>query len=145
MTRLSPAVAVLPAHRALAGVLNALGCLVSGDCFNLLQAAPARSEALEVLAHRILGSALILLALVVLQGRGQALLADFRNWRRLGFYAITNLLISGNWLLYIWAVQQGRSSGKPASATTSTPWSTWCWACCFCMNGSTCASGWRSG
>lgn len=108
MTRLSPAVAVLPAHRALAGVLNALGCFSFWGLFpiyfKLLQHVPA----LEVLAHRILGSALILLALVVLQGRGQALLADFRNWRRLGFYAITSLLISGNWLLYIWAVQQGR-------------------------------------
>ncbi|MCC7219270.1 MAG: hypothetical protein IT490_00890, partial [Candidatus Contendobacter sp.] len=105
MTRLSPAVAVLPAHRALAGVLNALGCFSFWGLFpiyfKLLQHVPA----LEVLAHRILGSALILLALVVLQGRGQALLADFRNWRRLGFYAITSLLISGNWLLYIWAVQ----------------------------------------
>ena len=108
MTRLSPPVVVPPAHRALAGVLNALGCFSFWGLFpvyfKLLQHVPP----LEVLAHRILGSALILLALVVLQGRGGTLLTDFRNHRRLGFYAITSLLIAINWLLYIWAVQQGR-------------------------------------
>ena len=108
MTRLSPPAVVPPAHRALAGVLNALGCFSFWGLFpiyfKLLQHVPP----LEVLAHRILGSALILLALVVLQGRGGALLADFRNRRRLGFYTLTSLLISANWLLYIWAVQQGR-------------------------------------
>ena len=108
MTRLSPPAVVPPTHRALAGVLNALGCFTFWGLFpiyfKLLQHVPP----LEVLAHRILGSALILLALVVLQGRGRALLANFRNRRQLGFYAITSLLISANWLLYIWAVQQGR-------------------------------------
>ncbi|MDS4068677.1 MAG: EamA family transporter RarD [Candidatus Competibacter sp.] len=99
---------VHPSDGALAGILNALGCFSLWGLFpiyfKLLQHVPV----LEVLAHRILGSALLLLALILAQGRGRALLAEFRNQDRLGFHLLTTLLISANWLLYIWAVQNGR-------------------------------------
>jgi chloramphenicol-sensitive protein RarD len=72
--------------------------------FKLLQHVPA----LEVLAHRILGSAVLLLALILARREWSTLITEFHNRRRLGFYLLTALLISGNWLLYIWAVQQGR-------------------------------------
>ncbi|MFZ4790736.1 MAG: EamA family transporter RarD [Candidatus Competibacteraceae bacterium] len=97
-----------PANQTLTGVLNALGCFSCWGLFpiyfKLLQQVPA----LEVVAHRICGSALILLALIGLQGRWPALRSEFRDGRRLCFYLLTTLLISGNWLVYIWAVQQGR-------------------------------------
>lgn len=90
------------------GLLNALGCFIFWGLFpiyfKLLQHVPA----LEVLAHRILGSATLLLAMILAQGQWLTLQAELRNHRRLGFYLLTALLISGNWLLYIWAVQQGR-------------------------------------
>ena len=93
---------------ALIGLLSALGCFSFWGLFpiyfKLLQHVPA----LEVLAHRILGSAVLLLAMILAQQQWPALRAEFRNHRRLGFYLLTALLISGNWLLYIWAVQQGR-------------------------------------
>ena len=97
-----------PANQALTGVLSALGCFSFWGLFpiyfKLLQQVPP----LEVVAHRILGSALVLLALIGLQGRWPALRDEFRDGRRLRFYLLTTLLISGNWLVYIWAVQQGR-------------------------------------
>jgi chloramphenicol-sensitive protein RarD len=93
---------------ALVGLLSALGCFSFWGMFpiyfKLLQHVPA----LEVLAHRILGSAVLLLAILLARREWSALRAEFRNRRRLGFYLLTALLISGNWLLYIWAVQQGR-------------------------------------
>jgi chloramphenicol-sensitive protein RarD len=93
---------------ALAGLWSALGCFAFWGMFpiyfKLLQHVPA----LEVLAHRILGSAVLLLALILARQEWPTLRAEFRNRRRLGFYLLTALLISGNWLLYIWAVQQGR-------------------------------------
>jgi chloramphenicol-sensitive protein RarD len=92
---------------AVAGVLGALGCFSIWGLFPVYFKLLERVPALEVLAHRILGSALLLLALILAQGRGRALLAEFRG-RRLGFYLLTTLLISANWLLYIWAVQNGR-------------------------------------
>ena len=92
----------------LAGVLSALGCFSLWGLFpiyfKLLQHVPA----LEVLAHRILGSAVLLLALVLARRQGPVLLATLRNGRHLRFYLLTTLLISINWLLYIWAVQTGR-------------------------------------
>ncbi len=92
----------------LAGVSSALGCFTLWGLFpiyfNLLRHVPA----LEVLAHRILGSAVLLLALLLARRQGSALLASFRNGRHLLFYLLTTLLISSNWLLYIWAVQTGR-------------------------------------
>lgn len=101
-----------PSHPALdskaIGLLNALGCFALWGLFpiyfKLLQYVPA----LEVLAHRVLGSAVLLLALILTWGQWPALLSEFRHHRRLGFYLLTALLISGNWLLYIWAVQNGR-------------------------------------
>ncbi len=94
---------------ALAGVSSALGCFAFWGLFpiyfKLLQHVPA----LEVLAHRILGSAVLLVLVLVLARRqGPLLLATFRNGRHLRFYLLTTLLISVNWLLYIWAVQTGR-------------------------------------
>ncbi|MDQ5909684.1 MAG: EamA family transporter RarD [Pseudomonadota bacterium] len=96
------------ADGAFAGLLSALGCFSFWGLFpiyfKLLQHVPA----LEVLAHRILGSAIVLLGIILAQQQGAALRAEFRNPRRLGFYLLTTLLLSSNWLLYIWAVQQGR-------------------------------------
>lgn len=93
---------------ALTGMLNALGCFSLWGLFPIYFKLLHQVPALEVLAHRVLGSALLLLALMLLQGRGRALWAEVRAGRRLGFYLLTTLLISGNWLLYIWAVQNGR-------------------------------------
>ncbi|HRF45025.1 MAG TPA: EamA family transporter RarD [Candidatus Competibacteraceae bacterium] len=101
-----------PSHPALdsqaIGLLNALGCFTLWGSFPLYFKLLQHVPALEVLAHRVLGSAVLLLALILAWGQWPALLAEFRNCRRLGFYLLTALLISGNWLLYIWAVQNGR-------------------------------------
>jgi len=101
-----------PSHPALdsqaIGLLNALGCFTLWGSFPLYFKLLQHVPALEVLAHRVLGSAVLLLALILTWGQWPALLAEFRNRRRLGFYLLTALLISGNWLLYIWAVQMGR-------------------------------------
>ena len=109
MTHLATSTPSRPAlDSAAIGLLNALGCFTLWGSFpiyfKLLQHVPA----LEVLAHRVLGSAVLLVILILAWGQWPALRAEFRNHRRLGFYLITALLISGNWLLYIWAVQNGR-------------------------------------
>lgn len=97
-----------PSADTLTGMLNALGCFSLWGLFPIYFKLLHHVPALEVLAHRVLGSALLLVALMALQGRWRSLWAELRAWRRLGFYLLTTLLISGNWLLYIWAVQNGR-------------------------------------
>jgi chloramphenicol-sensitive protein RarD len=61
---------------------------------------------LEVVAHRILWSAVVLVALIYLRGQWGAM---FRLTRRqVAWLALSGALIAGNWLLYIWAVFEAR-------------------------------------
>ena len=92
----------------LVGVLSALGCFMIWGLFPIYFKLLNHVPALEVLAHRILGSAVLLVVLILGRKQGALLLAVFRNRRHLRFYLHTTLLISTNWLLYIWAVQTGR-------------------------------------
>jgi len=62
--------------------------------------------ALEILAHRVAGSAL-LLAIVIAAWRGREGFARLRA-ARLRVLVATTALIAVNWGLYIWAVQAGR-------------------------------------
>jgi chloramphenicol-sensitive protein RarD len=72
--------------------------------FRLLAGVPAR----EILAHRIVWSAAFLVLLVTaLRGWGDAV-RKLRVPGTLPALALTALLISANWLVYIWAVNSGR-------------------------------------
>ena len=63
--------------------------------------------ALEVLAHRIVWSCVLLvLGLAWLRGRGLAW--SFVDRRAVAIYALAAVLIGGNWFLYIWGVGHGR-------------------------------------
>jgi chloramphenicol-sensitive protein RarD len=70
--------------------------------FHILAAVPA----LQVLAHRVVWSVLLLVAVVLLLGRGRAIRAAARG-RTLLLLAASAALIAVNWLVYIWAVQHG--------------------------------------
>ena len=63
----------------------------------------------EVVAHRILWS--LPIALIVLRHNGQfgTVLATLGQPRLVAMAALTAVLISGNWLVYIWAVTHGHT------------------------------------
>lgn len=71
--------------------------------WKLLHVVPA----LEVIGHRIGWSFLLLIVYVLLTKQW----ADFRavafNGRTLGIYAIASILLSLNWLIYVWGVNAG--------------------------------------
>jgi chloramphenicol-sensitive protein RarD len=67
-----------------------------------------RVPALEVVAHRVVWAAVLLCLALVLRRRGRLLLAELRAVRRLLFLSVTALLVSGNWLIYIWSIQHDR-------------------------------------
>lgn len=73
--------------------------------FHILSAVPSA----EVLAHRVIGSAVLLLAWAAWSGGVRQILGELRNPRRLAFYTVTTILISANWWIFIWAVQIGRT------------------------------------
>ncbi len=63
---------------------------------------------LEVLAHRVVWSALVLAAFVAARGRGAALLEAARDRRTLLTLGASAVLIALNWYVFIWAVGHGR-------------------------------------
>jgi len=68
-----------------------------------LHAVPAQ----EILLHRMVWSLFFTLGLILLMGRLRSLAAIIRNRRSLLLFSMAALLLSGNWLLYIWAVNAG--------------------------------------
>jgi len=61
----------------------------------------------EVLVHRIAWSFLLLMAVLAVQRRWAWLPALRARPRVVGAFAASALLLAGNWLTYIWAVQNG--------------------------------------
>ncbi len=64
-------------------------------------------RAFEVILHRIVWSFLFLLPLVFVQKRGGELLQVVKKPKILAILCFTAVVVSGNWLIYIWAVNNG--------------------------------------
>jgi chloramphenicol-sensitive protein RarD len=60
------------------------------------------------MAHRVVWAMLLMFALLLWKQRLRELSLELGNPRRLLFYAATALLVSTNWLIFIWAIQQNR-------------------------------------
>ena len=65
---------------------------------------------LEILAHRALWSLLIFCAVLALQGQIAALFAVLRRARQLIPILIASSLILSGWWIFIWAIQNGRTT-----------------------------------
>lgn len=63
--------------------------------------------AAELVAHRIVWSCVLLVAIIVWQRHVSGFVSAIRSWRILGIYAGASLLIGVNWFTYIWAVNAG--------------------------------------
>ncbi len=63
---------------------------------------------LEILAHRVVWTLVILTVLVAALGRLHEVVLSLTSRRRLGILLITTVLVSSNWLIFIWAIQQDR-------------------------------------
>jgi chloramphenicol-sensitive protein RarD len=58
----------------------------------------------EVLAHRIIWTALLLIALLALQGRIRSAVVSMKSAKKIFAIFCTTILISINWFVFIWAV-----------------------------------------
>ncbi|KIO37977.1 EamA family transporter RarD [Shewanella sp. cp20] len=61
-------------------------------------------SATEILLHRVIWSFIFMLILMQFIGGFAKLRALFRQPKQLGVLVITSILIAGNWLLFIWAI-----------------------------------------
>ncbi len=99
--------APLPDRAALIGGLCALGAFgtwgVLPVYFKYMQDVPP----LEILAHRIVWSTLIVGLMLRLFGRWSEIIVILENRRLMMWLCLSSILLSCNWILFIWAVTNG--------------------------------------
>ncbi|RAU18316.1 EamA family transporter RarD [Nitrincola tibetensis] len=90
------------------GFWLALAAYVIWGCFplyfNLLKEIPA----IEVLSNRVIWSLVATMTIVLVMGRFQSFWQLFQQRAMMPWLILSSLLIGANWLIYIWAVGQGR-------------------------------------
>lgn len=88
------------------GILNGIAAYVLWGFFPIYWKLLHEVSAVQVIGHRIGWSFIMLLAYILLTRRWQ----DFRaalNLRTIGIYSIAAILLSLNWLIYVWGVNAG--------------------------------------
>lgn len=86
------------------GVLFGIGAYVLWGMFPLYWKMLQHVPAIQLIAHRILWSFILLIVFIVVLGRREKFLASIKQPRILWIYSASALLISTNWLVYVWAV-----------------------------------------
>lgn len=89
------------------GVWYATGAYLIWGLLPIFWRALHHVPALEIMAHRVVWALLAALILLTAWRQWPALGAALRSRRTLLTYIATAVLLSGNWLLYIWAVNAG--------------------------------------
>ena len=90
------------------GIVYATLAFVMWGLFPLYFHRIASVPALEVILHRSAWSMLFVLGLLAALGRFDWLRTLRSQPRQIGSFALSALLLSGNWLLYVYAVQSGQ-------------------------------------
>ncbi len=104
----APAQTPIAGRRAAVGVATALGAFLLWGFAPVYFKAIDHLTALEILAHRVVWTLVILIVLVAALGRLHEVVRSLISRRRLGVLLITTVLVSSNWLIFIWAIQQDR-------------------------------------
>lgn len=86
------------------GAWYALGAYVIWGLMPIYFKALQHVAPLQIVAHRVLWSCVLLLGWLALSMQWRTLRARAGSWRVLRSYGIAGLLIAGNWLVYVWAV-----------------------------------------
>jgi chloramphenicol-sensitive protein RarD len=90
------------------GVVYAALAYAAWGLFPLYFKQVASVPSLEIVLHRSVGSLVFLLVVLAVMRRWAWLPPLLREPRRLGLFGLSALLLSANWLVYVWAVTHGR-------------------------------------
>ena len=106
----SPTATAAPtkASRKRLGVIQGLASYLVWGAFPIYFKAVASVPALEVLVHRIIWSALLLLAFVIITGRIKEFFAIITNGRSVAILFVATLSLASGWLVFIKAVADDR-------------------------------------
>jgi chloramphenicol-sensitive protein RarD len=106
-----PTAAAVPHQNPLSdanrGLLFALGAHAFWGAMPLYLLLVREASPFEFVAWRIVFTLPLCLALVALSRRGAEVRAVFANRRAVAFLLASSVLIAVNWLLYVWAVENG--------------------------------------
>lgn len=94
---------------SLSGFFYALAAYLLWGFLPLYMKALAHIPPVEVIAHRVIWSVPVALAVLVWLGRTADLKAALVNPRMLGMAALTASIISVNWGIYVWAIGAGHA------------------------------------
>ncbi|MDR3088684.1 MAG: EamA family transporter RarD [Desulfobulbaceae bacterium] len=90
-----------------AGIFSALAAYLMWGFLPIYWKSVQAAPATEILCHRICWSLVICLLLLAPLRQTREALTVMRDRRRLALYIATSLLLTSNWLLYIWVVNAG--------------------------------------
>lgn len=92
------------------GLFYALGCYLFWGTFPVFWYPLNHSSipAEQIMAHRVLWSAIFALILLLIFKKGAAVWAVFRQPKLLATFVLSSFLIGVNWLVYLWAIAHHR-------------------------------------
>ena len=106
---MSTSSATPPTGDSLSGFLYALSAYLLWGLLPIYMKALAHVPPSEVIAHRVVWSVPVALAVLWWLGRTSELRAALRSPRLLGMAAMTAALITVNWGIYVWAIGSGHA------------------------------------
>ena len=89
------------------GILYGIGAYVLWGFFPIYWKFLHDVPALQVIGHRIGWSFILLLAYILLTGQWAGFRSASINWKTVGIYSVAAVLLSFNWLIYVWGVNAG--------------------------------------
>lgn len=89
------------------GILTGLGAYALWGFFPIYWKYLHDVPALQVIGHRIGWSFLLLIAIILLSGQWMEFRASALQPKVIGIYTIAAILLSVNWLVYVWGVNAG--------------------------------------
>ncbi len=96
-----------PAAQRTAGFVYAFAAYAAWGVFPAFWKQLRHVPSTEVIAHRVIWSFAFLVLLLTAWRRWPDFLGTFRSGARMRALGLSTVLISGNWLLFIWAVNSG--------------------------------------
>ncbi len=94
----------VPGQDTITGVIYAVSAFLIWGISPIYWKALKSVPALEIILHRIVWSFFLLVPLIIIMRRWQEFILVFKNLRTLLILLFTAIIVGGNWLLYIWAV-----------------------------------------
>ena len=95
------------ANRTISGLIFGMASFLIWGVSPLFWKALGHVPAFEIVLHRIVWSFVFLLPLVLMRKKWSAFAATLKNRRAMLILLASTLLVSCNWLIYIWAVNAG--------------------------------------